>query len=86
MQKIFIAVQTVTWLPYCWLHVQLLLKVPLSALRLTNIDTDIYTEFRSKFSDLTIDKVDVERMKSADGKEVSLTCDYKINVLSQLDG
>ena len=41
-------------------------------LKLTKVDDDIYKHFRLEFPDLKVDKIDVDAMKSAEGKEVSL--------------
>lgn len=53
--------------------VQLLLAVPPSSLRLTKLDAEIYSQFRSQFPDLNVNALDVERIKSTDGKEVIIT-------------
>jgi hypothetical protein len=63
---------------YC---LQLLCSVPASGLRLTKIDTEIYSAFRSQFHDLDIGKLDVAQIKSPEGKEVR---DISMNVYVDL--
>lgn len=38
-------------------------------LKLTKCDSDIYTHFRDEFPDVKVDVIDVDAMKSAEGKE-----------------
>ena len=45
--------------------------MPASSLRLTKIDEELYLSFRSHFAQLDISRLDVEPMKSAEGKEAS---------------
>lgn len=52
---------------------QLLCSAPASGLRLTKIDDNIYTEFRSQFPDLDVAKLDIEKIKSPEGKEVCVS-------------
>lgn len=40
-------------------------------MKLTKCDSDIYTHFRDEFPDVKVDVIDVDAMKSAEGKEVS---------------
>lgn len=52
---------------------QLLLCVSAKkTLRLTKIDNDIYDKFRSEFAEMKVDELDVEFVKSTQGKEVRI--------------
>ena len=55
-----------------WLFSQLIKTVDPTLLKLTPIDTEIYTDFREQFPDCPVDVVDEETMKSKDGKIVSI--------------
>ena len=48
------------------------------------MDSDIYKEFRSQFSDMNVESLDVDMVKSTDGKEVSnhlLTVLWNLNAI-----
>lgn len=53
------------------LFCQLLSSVKASSLRLTKVDNDLYTAFRSHFPQLDISRLDVDLIKSDEGKEVN---------------
>lgn len=48
---------------------RLLSSVQASSLRLTKIDDQLYSSFRSHFTQLDINRLDVDLIKSAEGKE-----------------
>jgi len=61
--------------------------VPASSLRLTKIDDQLYSSFRAHFAQLNVTRLDVELIKSAEGKAVSLyvyTSDCAVNGLKAL--
>jgi len=60
------------WYYTCNCYLQLLSSVPASSLHLTKVDNELYSAFRSHFPQLDIKRLDVELIKSAEGKEVSV--------------
>jgi hypothetical protein len=46
--------------------------VDTTELRLTKLDDVIYMSFRKEFPDLKIDAIDLDAMKSTEGKAVSI--------------
>jgi len=50
-------------------YFNLLCAIDPSSLRLTRLDDDIYTEFREKFPDFKVDKVEESQLKSPEAKE-----------------
>ena len=60
---------------------QLLSSVAASSLRLTKIDSELYSSFRCQFPQLDINQLDVELIKSAEGKEVATFGYYAVYVL-----
>ena len=52
------------------LYLQLITAVDPKALRLTPQDNDIYELFRKSFPDLNVEVIDVDAMKSEEGKAV----------------
>ncbi|CAC5366138.1 Protein PBDC1 homolog,Protein PBDC1 [Mytilus coruscus] len=58
-------------------YFNLISSVNPAILKLTKIDTDIYTHFRDEFPDFKIDVINIEEMKSAEGKEKwRLFCEF----------
>ena len=53
-------------------YFQLITSVEPKSLKLTKIDSDIYSQFRESFADLKIDIVSEDVIKSADEKPVNL--------------